>query len=185
MYIFFTRKFYNLLSRVRASKEIQWYFSIVYLVINQLTLVIYQQRVTYLELAHIFRLRLRTSKLLSVILYGLKLLALVDYHLVQYPLHSYEKISIYLFGWKNRYFSDTNYHISQKRTGCDPAAIHFRNKQVIYYHNQTSNIFYLFGWINWASDRTTGKHIKRTEFKPNPHFQSNNRVRPANLKCSW
>ena len=58
-----------------------------YLVINQLTLVIYQQRVTCLELAHIFRLRFR----LSIILYRLKLLALVDYPLVQYPQHSYEK----------------------------------------------------------------------------------------------
>ena len=69
-----------------------------YLVINQLTLVIYQQRVTCLELADIFRLRLRTSMLMSIILYRLKLLALVDYHFVQYLQHSYKKISIYLFG---------------------------------------------------------------------------------------
>ena len=66
--------------------------------------------------------------------------------------------SIHLpFAWINLYFSDTNYHISQKRTGCDLAAIHFRIKQVIYYHNQTSNIFYLFGWINRASARTIRK----------------------------
>ena len=66
--------------------------------IFQLYFVINQQRVTCLELAHIFNLRLRTSKLLSVILYRLKLLALVDYHLVQYPQHFYEKIYIYLSG---------------------------------------------------------------------------------------
>ena len=59
--------------------------------IFQLILVINQQRVTCKELAHIFRLRLRISKFLSVILHRLKLLALVDYHLVQYPQHSYEK----------------------------------------------------------------------------------------------
>ena len=53
-----------------------------HLVINQLTLVIYQQKVTCLELAYIFGLWLRTSKLLSVILCRLKLLALVDYHLL-------------------------------------------------------------------------------------------------------
>ena len=63
--------------------------------IFQSYLMINQQRVTCLELAHIFRLWLRTSKLLSVILYRLKLLPLVDYHLVQYPQHSYEKIAIY------------------------------------------------------------------------------------------
>ena len=116
--------------------------------------MIYQQRVTCLELAHIFRSRLRTSKLLSVILYRLKLLSLVDCHLVHYPQHSYEKNIHLPFGWINLYFSNTNYHISQKRTGCDLAAIYFRNKQVMYYHNQTSIIFYLFGWINRASART-------------------------------
>ena len=98
--------------------------------IFQSYLVINQERVTCLELACIFRLRLRTSKLLSVILYRLKLLPLVDFHLVQYHQHSYEKNIHLLFGWINRYFSDTNYYISQKRTGCDQAAIHFRNKQV-------------------------------------------------------
>ena len=117
-------------------------------------LAINQQRVTCLELARIFRLRLRTSKLLSVILYRLKLLPLVDYYLVQFSQHSYEKNIHLLFGWINRYFSDINYYISQKRTVCDQAAIHFRNKQVIYYHNQTSYIFYLFGWINLAIART-------------------------------
>ena len=47
IYIFiFTRKFYNMLPLVIiAYKEIQWYFSIIYLVINQFTLVINQQRV--------------------------------------------------------------------------------------------------------------------------------------------
>ena len=148
IYIDFTRKFYNLLSRVRASKEIQWYFSII---------PCDQSTKSYLPVVSTyFRLRLRTSKLLSVILYRLKLMPLVDYHLVQYPQHSYEKNIHLLFGWINRYFSDTNYYISQKRTGCDQAAIYFRNKQVIilYCHNQTSNIFYLFGWINRASART-------------------------------
>ena len=145
-YIYFTRKFYNLLSRVRASKEIQWYFSII---------PCDQSTKSYLPgVSTYFRLRLRTSKLLSVILYRLKLMPLVDYHLLQYPQHSYEKNIHLLFGWINRYFSYTNYYISQKRTGCDQAVIHFRNKQVIYYHNQTSNIFYLFGWINRASART-------------------------------
>ena len=43
--------------------------------IYQSYLAINQQSVTCLELARIFRLRLRTSKLLSVILYRLKLLA--------------------------------------------------------------------------------------------------------------
>ena len=45
--------------------------------INQSTPEISQQRVTCLELAHIFRLWLRTSKLLSAILYRLKLQAMV------------------------------------------------------------------------------------------------------------
>ena len=59
--------------------------------IFQSYLAINQQRVNCLELAHIFCLRLQTSKLLSVNLYRLKLLALVDYHLAHYPQHSYEK----------------------------------------------------------------------------------------------
>ena len=62
------------------------------LVVNQSSpVVINQQRVTCLELAHVFHLPLQTSKLLSVILYRLKLLALVDYHWIQYPQHSYGK----------------------------------------------------------------------------------------------
>ena len=79
-----------------------------------------------------------------------------------------KKKSIYLFGWINPYFSDTNYHICQKRTGCDPAAIHFRNKQVIYYHNQTSNIFSLFGWINRARGWSSTSRIYFGSFSP--HF---------------
>ena len=66
--------------------------------IFQSYLAINQQRVTCQELARIFRLRLRTSKLLSVILYRLKLLPLVNYHLVQYPQHSYQKNIQLLFG---------------------------------------------------------------------------------------
>ena len=73
-------------------------FSDIYLAIFTSYLAINQQRVTCLELARIFRLRLQTSKLLSVILYRLKLLPLVDYHLVQYPQHSYEKNIHLLFG---------------------------------------------------------------------------------------
>ena len=84
IYTYSTRKFYNLLSRVRASKEIQWYFSIIHCdqSINPCDLSTKTSLHAWIELAHIFRLRLRTSKLLSVILYRLKLLALVDYHLV-------------------------------------------------------------------------------------------------------
>ena len=95
IFIYFTGKFYNLLSRVRASKEIQWYFSII--PCDQSTkswfssLLIQFCSVDSTCDQHIFRLRLRTSKLLSVILYRLKLLAFVDYHLIQYPHHSYQK----------------------------------------------------------------------------------------------
>ena len=66
--------------------------------IFQSYIAINQQRVTCLELARIFRLRLRTSQLLSVILYRINLLPLVDYHLVQYPQHSFEKNIHLLFG---------------------------------------------------------------------------------------
>ena len=101
IYIFFTRKFYNL----------------SYLAINQ-------QRVTCLHGVSTYFL-FTVTNFKVVILYRLKLLPLVDYHLVQYPQHSYEKNIHLLFGWINRYLSDTNYYISQKRTGCNQASCTF------------------------------------------------------------
>ena len=46
-----------------------------------------------------------------------------------------------MLGGINRYFSDIKCYLSQKCTGGDQAAIQFGNKQVIFYQNETSNIY--------------------------------------------
>ena len=147
-----------MLSRVRASKEIQWYFSII---------PCDQSTKSYLPgVSTYFPFTVTSFKVAVCHFVQAEVTGISGLSFSTISSTFLRKISIYLFGWINQYFSDTNYYISEKHTGCDLAAIHFRNKQVIYYYNQTSNIFSLFSWINRASSRTSGglRFLRLAEF---------------------
>ena len=147
IYIYYiTRKFYNMLSQVRA-REIQWYFSI-----NNCDL----STKSYLPGASIYFPFTVTNFKVAVCHFvqdKVSDISLISFSTISSTFLRKKYPSTCSVEWID-ILSDTNYNMSHKRTGCDPAAIHFRNKQVIYYHNQSSNIFSLFGWINLASARS-------------------------------